>query len=236
MMKKLIRILSLIPLAGTAAVYRLLPDKIPMHYDITGTVDRWGARYEAFFIPAAILLLTVFWTVLINVFEKKATAGTDEKARAGAASNAKVLSVAGAAMVAVMTGIQGFLLYDACRRAGGGATDTGRYASRLFCILLGALMIVLGNLTPKTRRHGVVGVRTKWSRYNDVTWRKTNRFGGAAMVTAGALTAAAAFLPNATAAGVAVLVLFAAALIATLAYSHTVYKKEKAAGNAADPT
>ena len=39
-------IISFIALAGTAIVLPYMPDSVPMHYDMSGNIDRWGSKYE----------------------------------------------------------------------------------------------------------------------------------------------------------------------------------------------
>ena len=46
---------------------------------------------------------------------------------------------------------------------------------------------MLGNILPKCRRNGMVGFRLSWTKYNDLTWQKSNRFAGMMLVAAGAL-------------------------------------------------
>ena len=42
-------------------------------------------------------------------------------------------------------------------------------------------------LMPKTKKNPVVGVRVKWSMYNDTTWMRSNRFGAVALMITGVL-------------------------------------------------
>lgn len=46
-MKKLMWIMSIAPLVITAIVLQFMPERVPMHYDMAGNVDRWGSRYES---------------------------------------------------------------------------------------------------------------------------------------------------------------------------------------------
>ncbi len=75
-MKKIMWFISFISLLGTAAVMGFLPDSVPMHYDFSGNIDRWGSKYEEFLFPAVIILMSLFWTVFIRHFEKKAEKAT----------------------------------------------------------------------------------------------------------------------------------------------------------------
>ena len=42
---------------------------------------------------------------------------------------------------------------------------------------LGLLLIVCGNIMPKLKNNSVIGLRTTWSRKNEITWKKSQKFG-----------------------------------------------------------
>lgn len=60
------------------------------------------------------------------------------------------------------------------------------------------VMMILGSVMPGVRKNAVWGVRTRWSMSSNEVWQKSQRFGGFASVTAGALlVVAAVFLEGA---------------------------------------
>mgnify|MGYP000349793945 FL=1 len=61
----------MIPVVVTSVVLQFMPDIIPMHHDLEGNTDRWGSKTESFIFPVIILFITLFWHLLIYVFEKK---------------------------------------------------------------------------------------------------------------------------------------------------------------------
>ncbi len=228
-MKKLMWIIAGISLVGTAAAVKFMPEQIPMHYNAAGEIDRWGSRFEAFIFPAAVIVMALVFTLIIAAALKKANTAADEKERAGARANAKVLGIAGAAVAALLTVMEGFVLCDACKNAASGAERGAVDTLMIACILMGAVFIVLGNFMPKTRKNSTVGVRTTWSMYNDNTWRESNRFGGYALIAAGVLTVIEAiFIKSSLARVIVMLVLLAAAVTATMIRAHKVYTEEKA--------
>lgn len=50
-MKKIMWLLSLVPLIITAAALQFLPESVPMHYNMAGQIDRWGSKYENLIFP-----------------------------------------------------------------------------------------------------------------------------------------------------------------------------------------
>lgn len=225
-MKKVMWIVSIIPLIITAVVLQFMPDSVPMHYDASGAIDRWGSKYENLIFPAFILAMTLFWQLLIIYFEKKAKKTTVDKERAESATNSKMLKIVAISM-AVMFGImQCFILYGACVEADTNATHASVDIGKVSCILLGVVFIVLGNFMPKTKKNGIVGVRVSWSMYNDITWMKSNRFGAVALIIVGLLTIVTTVFVDS---GIAVILMLGYLLVSTIVimiYAHKVYVTE----------
>ena len=48
-----------------------LPDKVPMHFDLFGKIDRWGSKYELFVIVAFTLVCLIILYSLAYISEKK---------------------------------------------------------------------------------------------------------------------------------------------------------------------
>ena len=94
-MKKIMWIVAMIPVVVTSVVLQFMPDIIPMHHDLEGNTDRWGSKTESFIFPVIILFITLFWHLLIYVFEKKSKNANTEKEQMEAKSSAKVLCVVG---------------------------------------------------------------------------------------------------------------------------------------------
>lgn len=226
-MKKIMWIISFIALIGTAIVLQYMPDRVPMHYDMSGNIDRWGSKYENMIFPIIILLMSLFWTLFIRHYDRKVEKVSDEKESAGARSNAKVIGIAGLCMAAMFTVMQGFLLYGSYTEAISGAERETVDIAKVTCILMGIFFILIGNVMTKTRINSNVGVRVSWSRYNETTWRKSNRFGAIAIIAAGLLTIiTATFMKNSFAAIMIAVFYIILASIASVVYAYMVYKKE----------
>lgn len=184
---KFLWIVSFIPLIVTLIVLQFLPDKIPMHYDMAGNIDRWGSKYEQFIFPVIILGLSFMWQCMISYFEKKSESGEDEKQRAEAGSNIKILRLVAVAM-AVMFGIMHIVsMYSAYIEAVNMKEQSVIDINVVVNILSAVVFIIVGNYMPKAKRNAVVGFRTKKSLSDDAVWRKTNRFAGITLMIAGVL-------------------------------------------------
>ena len=151
----------------------------------------------------------------------------DEKEKAGALSNAKMLYIVAISMALMYTVMQCFFLYGAYVEANTDATHSVIDVAQISCILLGAMFVVLGNFMPKTRLNGVVGLRIVWSMHNDVTWAKSNRFAGVMLMIVGLMTIITAIFADFMLATGLMLIYLFVSLIIMLIYSYKVYKKER---------
>ena len=226
-MKRIMWFFALIPVAVTSIVLQFMPDIIPMHHDLAGNTDRWGSKMESFIFPVIIMFITLFWYLLIRVYEKKAVNAEVEKEQLEAKSAAKVLSIVGLSQ-AVMFGIMHyFILYSSYVQASTGGSKSTIDIAKVSCILCGIMFVVLGNFMTKAKKNSVVGVRTVWSMHNDNTWRKSNRFGAISIVVAGVLTIITAAFANGITSTILLLVYLLSATIIAILYSKKVYDQEK---------
>ncbi len=231
-MKKLVWLLAGFSLVVTIFWLQTMPSLLPMDYSIGGEVRRWGSKYSYLILPMVTLLITLLWQFLVAHFERQADG--DDKTAQAAAANARVLVFVGLVMNLFFGALQLVLLGSAAwiaghnSAAGTAQPEVATAAQKVLCILISLLLILLGNILPKTRKNCNVGVRLPYSQYNDITWQKSNRFGGAAMVTAGILGILSAVLvPSAELAMGVLTVYLLFAVAATIWYARKVYQGEK---------
>lgn len=198
-----------------------------MHYDINGNVDRYGSKYENFIFPVSMIAITIFWLIFIWYYEKKAKSASQEKEREEAKSNAKVIYFVAGGMTVMFGVMQCFFLYGNLVQERDNLNYLPFDINVVTNVLLGILLIVLGNYLPKTKLNSTVGVRTPWSMQNDIVWVKSNRFGGMVGVFSGLVIIIQALLikgMTSTLITVGIIVLFA--IISTI-YSYYIYKNLK---------
>ncbi len=218
--------ISLLPLLLTAAAIQFLPDRVPMHFS-AGVIDRYGSRYEDLVFPGLILLFSLFWQWLMNYYEKRAARAPEEKQRLETENNLQVLWAAALGSNILFLLLQLVILLSQFKTTGQATVSAPVMVEKLVLVGCGILTAALGNLCPRTRRNSMVGIRTGWSAYNDVTWAKSNRFGGYGLILTGLLTVLAALLLPTATAGLVMLGLLLLLAIACLLYSHRVFLQEK---------
>lgn len=177
-MKKLysvIFVVLLICVIGTVIFLILSPDRIPVHYNFAGEVDRIGSKYENLIWPFFAIGMGAFFLLMARVPRKR-----------GEKTNEKILLIAGVCTLIFFTLLGFYFMLKALRYDSKAAPQVSfDDANRFVSIGIGALLVVLGNIMPKMRRNALFGLRTKWSMANDNVWQKSQRFGGIASVIAG---------------------------------------------------
>lgn len=199
------------------AALRVLPDRIPAHYDAAGQVTRWGSKYEVLIFPAFILLFALFMLAMTKVAARQ---------EGGGKNNERVTLLAGAAGLAVQDVLCGFFLYADLA----GVKDLSALALDVYSLegaALGAGLILIGNYLPKTRRNSTFGFRTAATMRDDETWKKSQRFAGLTFVIVGACTLAAClFFLRGFGAVLFALAALLAGTAADLVYAHIIAKDQ----------
>ena len=101
-------------------------------------------------------------------------------------SNEKICILVGICFLLIFNIMTGYFLYTDFNKVENLST-VSLDLSQLIFILLGIFMIIIGNIMPKIRMNSVMGLRTKWSMKNEITWKKSQRFGGISLMVVGIL-------------------------------------------------
>lgn len=225
-MKRAMWIISIFSIIMTAVAVQFMPDLVPMHYNFEGEIDRWGSKYENFIFPAIIIGFALFWQILIMYYEKKASKAQEEKIRLESISNAKILKISAISMAVMFTILHGIFLYKDCVISDMNVAKSNMDIGKVTCFLCGILLIVFGSFIPKAKKNPLLGIRTKWSMYNDVTWAKSNRFGGVGLVITGVLLVVTSVFVKEIVAMICLFAYILVDVVITVIYSYKVYKDE----------
>lgn len=203
--------LILLWLVLTCIFLILAPDQVPVHFDINGDVDRMGSKFEYLLLPGIGLI---------------AMYGSMHGAKKSAKGNEKTVAISTICLLAFLVVLFSYFMWKALDPATV-ADGLSRLALRGTMIGMMVLFIVLGNIMPKVQRNSAVGLRTKWSMYNDTCWQKSQRFCGYTMMILGLVgLVLCAVLPDAWVLWL-LLGMILVMLIASLVGSYLIYKKER---------
>ncbi len=168
-------IAAMLVLAGLT--WGIAPERMPVHWDIKGTPDRFGGKAEGLLaIPATAAGIYVLMLVLPRI----------DPRRGHYALFAGVYTLIRTLLVAFL-----FALYLVVVLWARGIPVR---VERITPLLVGALLIVLGNYMGKLRSTWFVGIRTPWTLSSEESWNKTHRLGGKVFILAGAASILAGLL------------------------------------------
>ncbi|NLL17262.1 MAG: DUF1648 domain-containing protein [Clostridiales bacterium] len=213
-LKRLINcILACIPLIITVIVLPLLPDRIPAHYDFSGNITRYGSKYETLIIPIVAIVLCFFWLLLEKHLMRDAEKGPH---------NVKAIFWISLIINIVFIGMTAFFLYSAHNEA---VNKLGFEKAAAIAICIS--WIIIGNILPKIKQNGLVGIRTPWTLASESNWYKTHRMGGKiAVITGSILGLLCLFILNGEIGLWIALGSSIAMIVPMVLYSYLLYKRE----------
>jgi len=194
-----------------AIMWPLLPDSLPVHWNLAGQADRTGGKFEGL---VTLPLIAIALVLLLRVLPRL------DPLRARYADFAGAYALIGFAVVAFLTTIYSILLI----------ADAGVPVSLRLVLgpLVGVLLMVVGAVLPQIRRNWFVGVRTPWTLSSEQSWTATHRAARWVFVLMGATIAAAGLIAAPwtlyLAGGVCV-----AGLLGLVVYSYVVWRRDPAA-------
>ena len=212
MMRRILHpLLIVLAFVASAIAWPRLPDQVPVHWNLQGEVDRYGSRFEgAILMPALMAIIWILLRTLPKVDPKRANYARMES------TYEFVITLTLAAMLALHLALLGSSLgYPV-------PIDT------IMPLVVGVLLLGMGNVLPRAKPNWWFGVRTPWTLTNERVWVRTHRVAGYALMFAGLVFVAAAFLPAAPVR----LVLIALAILAALfpiVYSYVAWRQETSA-------
>ena len=184
-MKKVIWTFAVLPVVVTAVALRFMPDIVPLHYNFAGEIDRWGSKYEHFLMPVFLIVWVILMQVITYFQEKKIEDEPTPREQASRRNNIKVVRIVTIVFEIFWLILICWMLWTSKENANIETAQASTSIGQFIWIAMGILLVVIGNILPKSRMNSVVGVRTTWSMYNEETWSKSNRFGGIVLMVTG---------------------------------------------------
>jgi uncharacterized membrane protein len=144
--------------AAAAAAWPAAPDRLPVHWNLQGEVDRYGGKFEGLLL-VPLMTFGLYWLLLLLPF-------IDPK-RENYARFKGAYCVIRWCLTAFMAALFGLML----------AAAFGRSVDIAFglSLLMAALFMVLGFSLENVQPNWFVGVRTPWTLSSPLSWAKTHR-------------------------------------------------------------
>jgi uncharacterized membrane protein len=150
----------LIPFAYLAFIWNSLPEKVPVHWNINGEIDRWGSK--SFLIALVFMLPVLMYAIMF------AASKLDPKNRISLMG--KKFYQLKFFMVLFMSLLALFLLYVSKNHVVSNPN--------FIYVLAGILIMVLGNYFKVIQPNYFIGIRTPWTLESQEVWKATHAFAG----------------------------------------------------------
>lgn len=202
----LIAIVSL-PFIYLAYIWNELPEKVPMHSNIKGEIDRFGEKTELLLIPILLPLLIYIIFLIVPKIDPK----NKIKKMGNKYQHIKILLTTFMSILAL------FIIYTAKNQS---------FANPNYIVLLiGILYIILGNYFKTIKANYFIGIRTPWTLENETVWKETHKLGGIMWFIGGIIIVIASLIldkqPNFT----LFVIITGIITIIPIAYSYLKFKK-----------
>lgn len=180
-------ILAVLPMIYTAiTVFFIMPDTVAAHINIHGQVDRYGSKYEAFLLPAIILVMYII-IFFLRKFTMKSSIDDERTLR-----NLDIGDTVVMLLLVLLNAINVFVLFMMMKPKA--VMNAESIATAIVAAIVGVIFILLGNIMPKTKPNAFLGMRLSFAMDTDEHWYIANRAGGIAMVLSGLVTVAAGLI------------------------------------------
>ena len=190
-----------------------LPERVPVHWNLAGEADRYGAAWEnALLMPAIAIVL---WAVLLVL-------PLADPLRRNYARFPETLKLF---RWLVPLTVVAFHLVVADGSLGA-PIDSGRGIG----VVLAVVFVVLGNSMGKLKHNWFIGIRTPWTLASEEVWTRTHRLAAPIWVAGGLVQLVGAFVPG-TAGQVLLGAPLAVMVLVPVGYSFVLFRKLSPSGS-----
>jgi uncharacterized membrane protein len=196
-----------IPFSYLFIIWNGLPDKVPVHWNLEGEIDRYGSKGMLWMIPIMLPLLTYAIFLLVAQFDSNG-----QLSKMGFKyERLKFL------LVLLMSALASYILF---------ATKEQTMAlPSVLPGLIGLLFAVLGNYFPVLKQNRYIGVKTPWTLKSELVWNKTHKMASKYWFVGGIIIFVSSLFLNHSATITLLLVVTAVISIVPMAFSYFEYQK-----------
>ena len=199
--------LAFVPLLIVLLFYKSLPEEIPVHWDIDGSVQ-YGSQMNLWVNAGMSIAFAILFPVLRKIDPRKKNYD----------KFGKYYDDFQMFMMLFFIAITAVIVSE--------SIHPGRLDVEMVIILLvGILFTIIGNMMPKFKNNFFVGIKTPWTLSNEEVWNKTHRLGGILWFFGGICIIAAGIILEKTALFVVVTLIVAVLAVIPVVMSYVWYKK-----------
>ena len=201
----------LLPFIYLGYLWPQLPDKVPLHWNINGEINRYGNKAELIIIPILLPLLTYVIFLLVPKIDPK----NKLNKMGNKLQSLKVL------LTIFMSALALFILYSVKNQS---------LANPNYTILgIGVLFIILGNYFKTIQPNYFIGIKTPWTLENETIWKETHRMAGKLWFVGGLIVVVASLVLDNKSNLTLFLIVTGIITVIPIIYSYILFKKENKA-------
>jgi uncharacterized membrane protein len=198
----------LIPFVFLAYIWNDLPQKVPIHWNINGEIDRFGNKLELILIPLLFPLMTYLIFLVVPKIDPKQQIN---KFGSKKYQNLKTLIIVFMSILAVL------MIYV--------AKNQSLANVNLIVLPIGVLYIILGNYFKTIKANYFIGIRTPWTLENETVWKETHKLGGKLWFAGGLVIVMSSLLFENKANLIVFMMVTGIIIIIPIVYSYLKFKK-----------
>jgi uncharacterized membrane protein len=190
-----------------------MPASMPMHYDLSGKVDRMGSKQEfllAILILSGVNLGTYLLISNIHKIDPKRV-----KAEQSATFNKLAIGVS-----LFLTALNIIIILS-------GISNGEGVAQKAILPLVGLLLAFIGNYMNNIKPNYFAGIRVPWTMNDEDNWKQTHRIASHVWVAGGLTIFVASLIAKPAVMEVLMLVLVGIMVIIPVGYSYLLFKRTK---------
>ncbi|MEZ5018339.1 MAG: SdpI family protein [Flavipsychrobacter sp.] len=212
-----ILLISILPFGYLLAIWNSLPEKIAIHYNMKGEVDRYGSSLELVFVTLLLTVIGIGTYILLTNIHK-----IDPKRAKSVQVNTYNKIASG---IVLFTSIINLVIII------NGANPESSIANKVVLPSIGFLFMFLGNYMYTIKPNHFVGIRVPWTLESDTNWKKTHQLGGKLFFLGGLTITIVALVAPFQVASIVMLIIITVISIAAVYYSYSIFKSESKSKN-----
>ncbi len=198
----------LLPFFYLGYLWNDLPNKVPIHWNMKGEIDRYGDKLELLLIPLCLPLLTYVIFLIIPKIDPK----NKLQRMGGKFQKIKFL------LTIFMSVLALFIVYLAKNQS----FDNSNY----IVLLIGLLYLILGNYFKTVKANYFIGIRTPWTLENEMVWKKTHKLAGKMWFVGGMIVVISSLLLDNQVNFKLFIIITGIISLVPIAYSYIIHQKE----------
>ena len=173
-------LVMLLPILVGRLLWERLPEQVPTHFNVAGEADDWSSKeFAVFGLP--LIIMALHWVCVLGSLK------ADPKA---ADLNTKMMGLVLwiCPVISVLCCI--VLVY-------GTALGMKIDVQIIMPVLVGLMMVIVGNWLPKCKQTYTMGIKLPWTLADEDNWNRTHRFAGPIWVACGLVIIASGLIGGA---------------------------------------